>query len=94
MFCILYYTKIKLGFPVKEYYLVIDTGSDLLLVGCKPYQSCPTSSTLQQNRQHLLLSYARTKDVLQNPTHVQITNAPTISNMEMVVEHQVMLYPT
>nr|KAJ0224481.1 hypothetical protein LSAT_V11C100041320 [Lactuca sativa] len=30
----------------------------------------------------------KTKDVLQNPTHVQITNAPTISTMEMVVEHQ------
>nr|KAJ0224586.1 hypothetical protein LSAT_V11C100041430 [Lactuca sativa] len=62
--------------------------SDLLWVGCKPYQSCPTSSTLQQNRQRLLLSYARTKDVLKNPTLVQITNAPTISTMEMVVEHQ------
>nr|KAJ0227411.1 hypothetical protein LSAT_V11C100041400 [Lactuca sativa] len=34
---------------------------------------------IQQNRQHLLLPYVRTKDVLQNPTHVQITNAPTIS---------------
>ncbi|KAL7616648.1 hypothetical protein Lser_V15G03847 [Lactuca serriola] len=30
----------------------------------------------------------KTKDVLQNPTHVQITNPPTISTMEMVVEHQ------
>nr|KAJ0226809.1 hypothetical protein LSAT_V11C100041360 [Lactuca sativa] len=43
-------------------------------------------SMIQQTRQHLLLSYARKKDVLLNPTHVQITNPPTISTMEMVTQ--------
>nr|KAJ0228456.1 hypothetical protein LSAT_V11C100041370 [Lactuca sativa] len=51
-------------------------------------------SMIQQTRQHLLLSYARTKDVLLNPTHVQITNPPTISTMEMVVEHQLIIFST
>ncbi|KAL7616651.1 hypothetical protein Lser_V15G03848 [Lactuca serriola] len=41
---------VGLGFPAKEYYLVIDTRSDLLWVGCKPYNSFPTSSTLQDER--------------------------------------------
>ncbi|CAI9269686.1 unnamed protein product [Lactuca saligna] len=58
--------NVVVGFEVYGTYDPFDAGFLLL-------------SMIQQTRQHLLLSYARTKDVLQNPTHVQITNAPTIS---------------
>ncbi|KAM0022845.1 putative nepenthesin [Helianthus debilis subsp. tardiflorus] len=43
----LYYTKVQLGSPAKDYYLQIDTGSDVLWVGCTPCDGCPTSSSLQ-----------------------------------------------
>ncbi|KAF5781298.1 putative nepenthesin [Helianthus annuus] len=42
----LYYTKVQLGSPSKDYYL-INTGSDVLWVGCTPCNGCPTSSSLQ-----------------------------------------------
>ncbi|EYU36115.1 hypothetical protein ABFS82_14G237200 [Erythranthe guttata] len=43
----LYYTKVKLGTPPKEFYVQIDTGSDVLWVSCNPCSGCPTSSGLQ-----------------------------------------------
>ncbi|XP_076930435.1 aspartic proteinase 36-like [Bidens hawaiensis] len=43
----LYYTKVQLGSPPKEYYVQIDTGSDVLWVACTPCDGCPTSSGLQ-----------------------------------------------
>ncbi|KAL7618085.1 hypothetical protein Lser_V15G03850 [Lactuca serriola] len=70
------YLIFMLGFPAKEYYVVIDTGSDLLWSVANPVN-------LSLHHPHY-----KTKDVLQNPTNVQITNPPTISTMEMVVEHQ------
>ncbi|XP_042050852.1 aspartic proteinase 36-like [Salvia splendens] len=43
----LYYTRVKLGTPAKEFYVQIDTGSDVLWVSCNPCDGCPTSSGLQ-----------------------------------------------
>ncbi|XP_051134228.1 aspartic proteinase 36-like isoform X2 [Andrographis paniculata] len=43
----LYYTRVKLGSPPKEFYVQIDTGSDVLWVSCNPCNGCPTSSGLQ-----------------------------------------------
>ncbi|KAD7479668.1 hypothetical protein E3N88_02804 [Mikania micrantha] len=43
----LYYTKVQLGSPSKDYYVQIDTGSDALWVSCSPCNGCPTSSGLQ-----------------------------------------------
>ncbi|KAF5799561.1 putative nepenthesin [Helianthus annuus] len=43
----LYYTKVQLGSPPKDYYVQIDTGSDVLWVSCTPCNGCPTSSGLQ-----------------------------------------------
>ncbi|XP_022887789.1 uncharacterized protein LOC111403494 isoform X2 [Olea europaea var. sylvestris] len=43
----LYYTKVKLGTPPKEFYVQIDTGSDVLWVSCNSCNGCPTSSGLQ-----------------------------------------------
>ncbi|KAJ9540511.1 hypothetical protein OSB04_027017 [Centaurea solstitialis] len=43
----LYYTKVQLGSPPKEYYVQIDTGSDVLWVSCNSCNGCPTSSGLQ-----------------------------------------------
>ncbi|EYU37011.1 hypothetical protein ABFS82_04G202900 [Erythranthe guttata] len=43
----LYFTRVKLGTPPKEFYVQIDTGSDVLWVGCNPCSGCPTSSGLQ-----------------------------------------------
>ncbi|KAI4986616.1 hypothetical protein ZWY2020_019246 [Hordeum vulgare] len=41
---VLYYTRVKLGTPSKEYTLQFDTGSDLVWVSCTPCAGCPTSS--------------------------------------------------
>ncbi|KAK1409967.1 hypothetical protein QVD17_36498 [Tagetes erecta] len=43
----LYYTKVQLGSPAKDYYVQIDTGSDVLWVSCASCNGCPTSSGLQ-----------------------------------------------
>ncbi|XP_077233733.1 aspartic proteinase 36-like isoform X2 [Tasmannia lanceolata] len=42
----LYFTTVKLGTPPKEYYVQIDTGSDILWVSCNPCGDCPKSSGL------------------------------------------------
>ncbi|CAH1441692.1 unnamed protein product [Lactuca virosa] len=43
----LYYTKLHLGSPPKQYYVQIDTGSDVLWVSCSSCNGCPRSSGLQ-----------------------------------------------
>ncbi|KAI3705486.1 hypothetical protein L1987_75724 [Smallanthus sonchifolius] len=43
----LYYTTVQLGSPPKDYYVQIDTGSDVLWVSCNSCTGCPTSSGLQ-----------------------------------------------
>ncbi|KAA3458599.1 aspartic proteinase-like protein 2 isoform X1 [Gossypium australe] len=43
----LYYTKLQIGSPPKEYYVQIDTGSDVLWIGCNSCNGCPESSGLQ-----------------------------------------------
>ncbi|PHT56340.1 hypothetical protein CQW23_04826 [Capsicum baccatum] len=45
----IYFTRVRLGFPPKDFYVVIDTGSDVLWVSCVPCNGCPTYS-LVQNR--------------------------------------------
>ena len=42
----LYFTKVKLGTPPREFTVQIDTGSDLLWVNCNSCNGCPTSSGL------------------------------------------------
>lgn len=42
----LYFTRVKLGNPAKEFYVQIDTGSDILWVTCSSCTGCPTSSGL------------------------------------------------
>jgi len=44
--CRLYFTRVKLGTPSKEFYVQIDTGSDILWVTCTGCSGCPTSSGL------------------------------------------------
>lgn len=51
--CRLYFTRVKLGSPPKEYFVQIDTGSDILWVACSPCTGCPSSSGL--NVRHLIL---------------------------------------
>ncbi|XP_051153034.1 aspartic proteinase 36-like [Andrographis paniculata] len=43
----LYFTRVKLGNPSKEFYVQIDTGSDMLWVNCNHCSGCPKSSGLQ-----------------------------------------------
>ncbi|KAJ8750265.1 hypothetical protein K2173_014180 [Erythroxylum novogranatense] len=43
----LYYTKVQLGSPPKDFYVQIDTGSDVLWVSCGSCNGCPVSSGLQ-----------------------------------------------
>jgi len=42
----LYYTKIGLGSPAKDYYVQVDTGSDILWVNCVGCTTCPKKSGL------------------------------------------------
>lgn len=42
----LYYTKVMMGTPPKEYHVQIDTGSDILWLNCKPCDTCPLTSGL------------------------------------------------
>ncbi|CAK9320122.1 unnamed protein product [Citrullus colocynthis] len=42
----LYFTKVKLGNPEREFNVQIDTGSDILWVTCSPCDGCPQSSGL------------------------------------------------
>ncbi|KAJ0681536.1 putative nepenthesin [Helianthus annuus] len=42
----LYYTKIQLGSPAKEFYVQVDTGSDILWVNCAGCENCPQKSDL------------------------------------------------
>lgn len=42
----LYFTKVKLGNPPKEFNVQIDTGSDILWVTCSSCSNCPQSSGL------------------------------------------------
>ncbi|XVE59473.1 hypothetical protein DITRI_Ditri05aG0048900 [Diplodiscus trichospermus] len=43
----LYFTKVQLGSPPKDFYVQIDTGSDVLWIGCNSCNGCPESSGLQ-----------------------------------------------
>ncbi|KAJ0623529.1 putative nepenthesin [Helianthus annuus] len=43
----LYFTRVQLGSPPKEYFVQIDTGSDVLWVSCNSCKGCPRSSGLQ-----------------------------------------------
>ncbi|KAL1322456.1 hypothetical protein HN51_067451 [Arachis hypogaea] len=43
----LYYTKIKLGTPGTDYWVQVDTGSDLLWVTCSGCSSCATRSSIK-----------------------------------------------
>nr|DAD28647.1 TPA_asm: hypothetical protein HUJ06_030115 [Nelumbo nucifera] len=42
----LYFTRVKLGTPPKEFFVQIDTGSDVLWVTCNPCNGCPKESGL------------------------------------------------
>lgn len=46
IWCRLYYTKISVGTPPKDFHVQVDTGSDILWVNCASCQGCPTKSEL------------------------------------------------
>ncbi|XP_043718778.1 aspartic proteinase 36-like isoform X2 [Telopea speciosissima] len=41
-----YYTKLAIGSPPKVYYVLVDTGSDILWVNCVDCTNCPTKNVL------------------------------------------------
>lgn len=43
----LYFAQIALGSPPKNYYVQVDTGSDILWVNCVTCQRCPKKSDIQ-----------------------------------------------
>lgn len=45
-FCRLYYAKIGIGTPSKDYYVQVDTGSDIMWVNCIQCIECPRTSSL------------------------------------------------
>lgn len=62
--CSLYFTRIKLGSPPREFNVQIDTGSDILWVTCSSCNNCPKTSGLGVTNytpflifSHLLVSF-------------------------------------
>jgi len=55
-YCRLYFTKVQLGTPPVEFYVQIDTGSDVLWVSCSSCSGCPQTSGLQVNAVFFRLS--------------------------------------
>lgn len=45
-FCRLYYAKIGIGTPARDYYVQVDTGSDIMWVNCIQCNECPKKSSL------------------------------------------------
>ncbi|KAF3640142.1 hypothetical protein FXO38_22274 [Capsicum annuum] len=45
----IYYTRIRLGSPPKEFHVQIDTGSDVLWVSCISCKGCPTLGGIDQS---------------------------------------------
>ena len=45
----LYFTKVQLGSPPRDFYVQIDTGSDVLWVSCDSCNGCPQTSGLPVN---------------------------------------------
>lgn len=56
----LYYTKIGIGNPSRDFFVQVDTGSDILWVNCAGCEKCPTKSnigvSLNSDRTHLYSS--------------------------------------
>ncbi|KAK6911129.1 Xylanase inhibitor, N-terminal [Dillenia turbinata] len=48
----LYYTRIGIGVPSNDYYVQVDTGSDLLWVNCVGCKNCPQKSDLVELTQY------------------------------------------
>ncbi|XP_076902943.1 aspartic proteinase 36-like [Bidens hawaiensis] len=44
--CSLYFTKLQIGSPPKDFHVQVDTGSDLLWVNCIECENCPKESDL------------------------------------------------
>lgn len=44
--CRLYYAKIGIGTPAKDYYVQVDTGSDIMWINCIHCKECPKKSSL------------------------------------------------
>lgn len=42
----LFYTKVGIGTPSKDYHLQVDTGSDILWVNCAGCKNCPKETKL------------------------------------------------
>lgn len=47
--CRLYFTKVRLGSPPRDFNVQIDTGSDILWVACSSCTDCPQNSGLGVN---------------------------------------------
>lgn len=45
-YCSLYYAEIGIGTPSKNYYVQVDTGSDILWVNCVTCTGCPRKSDI------------------------------------------------
>jgi hypothetical protein len=43
----LYFTELKLGTPPRQYYVQVDTGSDILWLNCAPCPGCPVQSDIE-----------------------------------------------
>ena len=43
----LYFTKIQIGNPAKEYHVQVDTGSDMMWVHCNGCEGCPKETRIE-----------------------------------------------
>ncbi|XP_028777171.1 aspartic proteinase-like protein 2 [Neltuma alba] len=70
----IYYTKVQLGSPPRDFHLQVDTGSDPLWVTCSSCSGCPNKTELQIE----LSSF----DPGKSSTHTPVTCTDSICNSE------------
>lgn len=101
----LYFTKVKLGSPPKEFNVQIDTGSDILWVTCNSCSDCPQSSALGIQLNFFDAASSSTAalvscsdpmctSALQSTATIallRVISAVTLFNMEMEVGHRVIM---
>ncbi|KAM3201969.1 hypothetical protein P3L10_029593 [Capsicum annuum] len=79
----IYYTRIRLGSPPKEFHVQIDTGSDVLWVSCISCKGCPTLGGIDQRS---LMEDQMLKYVAKSIHGVQESISSDLSEIRILVQ--------
>ncbi|XP_024542817.1 aspartic proteinase-like protein 2 [Selaginella moellendorffii] len=86
----LYYTEVELGSPFQKLKVIVDTGSNIFWVKCKPCQSClnpeddsSPSQTLFDTNSSSTLAWSRCSDPLCDPHQCQNKSVNSVCSFEI-----------